>query len=237
MTLTIEIWFWPLDLPPEELATLAADLSIVERARAARFARPGLAAQFIAARGRMRHILADRMGRSPAALNFETGPHGKPALPGGPAFNLSHSGGWAALALGPPGLALGIDIECHRPVDDDLAGRVFTPAERSELAALAPSERLAGFHRGWTRKEAVLKALGTGLAMPLAAVAVTFGHADARLTCLAVEGESPALWQLADLPLGDGFSGALALRSAEAIRLAFHGTSLPLPRTSDGQTG
>lgn len=238
MTLTIDIWLWPLDLHPAALDDLACDLPPGDIARAARFALPHLRGRHIAAHGRMRRLLAARTGGLPRDLPLTTGPHGKPALPGGPAFNLSHSGGWAALALGPadPDLALGIDIEAHRPLDPALPARVFTAAERAELDALAAHDRIAGFHRGWTRKEAVLKALGTGLALPLDAFDVTLAPARPRLTRIDLPGESPAGWQLHDLALGTWLSGALAVRSARPVTLALHGATPPLPQTQSAPT-
>jgi 4'-phosphopantetheinyl transferase len=229
MTLTIDIWLWPLDISPAALDDLARDLPPDAQDRAARFAFPHLRARHVAAHGQMRRILAAQTGQPPRDIVLTTGPRGKPALPGGPAFNLSHSGGWAALALGPATVDLGIDIEAHRPVDDALIARVFSPAERRAHDALAPSDRLPGFFRGWTRKEALLKALGAGLSLPLDAFDVTLSPDQPRLTRIDLPGESPASWHLADLSPGSWLSGALAVRSTTKVTIQHRGTIPPLP--------
>lgn len=92
---------------------------------------------------------------------FQYGPQGKPFLPGAPGFNLSHSGGWLALVLG-DSPDLGIDIEAGARLGDgaDLVPRVLHPLEAAAWRA-APDRRSL-FLRAWTRKEALLKAKGTG---------------------------------------------------------------------------
>lgn len=89
----------------------------------------------------------------------EYGPHGKPFLPGGPHFSLSHSGRLAVLAVSEA--AVGVDVEKPRPVSESVARRYFQPEEQSWMAE-NPTDR---FFRLWTRKEAVLKCCGRGLSL------------------------------------------------------------------------
>ena len=67
------------------------------------------------------------------------------------------------------GRALGVDVEQLRDNfdHDAIARRFFSEEEQRQLAALAPPERYYGFFRCWTRKEAYIKAQGTGLSLPL----------------------------------------------------------------------
>ena len=85
-------------------------------------------------------------GRDPLA-----GPNGKPFFPGGREFSLSHSGDLAVIALAE--VPVGADVQQVRPVTDAVLRRVLSPAEREG----------GDFFALWTRKEAVLKCLGTGL--------------------------------------------------------------------------
>ena len=85
-------------------------------------------------------------GRDPV-----TGPNGKPLLPGGREFCLSHSGTLAVIAL--DDAPVGADVQQVRPVPEAVLRRVLSPAERET----------GDFFALWTRKEAVLKCLGTGL--------------------------------------------------------------------------
>ncbi len=97
-------------------------------------------------------------------------PARKPALAGHPglSFNTSHSAGTAVIAVA-AGTDVGVDIERIRPIDDAerLAADRFAASEADQLRSLPAEDREIGFLRLWTRKEAVVKALGLGLSMPL----------------------------------------------------------------------
>ena len=95
---------------------------------------------------------------------------GKPALTfrdGRPQplhISVTHGGGIAGVAVCDHG-PIGIDVE-HVDTRRHLlaiARRFFAPEEHDTLAARSPDERLLLFHQWWTRKGAVLKAVGTGL--------------------------------------------------------------------------
>ena len=202
---TVDIWRWRIE--PD--VRLAGYLSEDERARAACFARPDHAASYTATRGRLRAILGAVTGAAPSDIRFDYGPHGKPSLSHGPPFNLSHSGGVAILAI-TDGPEVGVDVEAWCPVEPSVADRYFTPAEREALAAM-PFD--LGFFRCWSRKEAVVKAIGMGLSMPLHAFDVTLGGA-ARIA--RIDGDDPSAWHLIDLHEPPGASAALALRDPEA---------------------
>jgi 4'-phosphopantetheinyl transferase len=163
---SFELWRIDLMLEPteDELRTLSAD----EQTRAARFAFANGRRRFRAAHVELRRLLAARTGQSPGALEFANGPFGKPALLGGAAcaFNLSDSADVALVAIAPEG-ELGVDVEVLRAVDDglDLARRNFTDSECAELGSVATEARDRAFLRCWTRKEACLKAIGSGLSI------------------------------------------------------------------------
>lgn len=174
-----------LDPPESVAAALRRLLSPAEEARAARARIEVVRRRNTLARGWCRHLLGLALGADPQALVFGEERTGKPRLEG-PAsqiavsdrvlsFNLSHSGDHlvAGLALGG---CLGVDVELHRPLPEleGVAARVFSEAERAALRRYPDGEpRLAAFYRGWTRKEALLKALGGGLALPLRRFGVT----------------------------------------------------------------
>ncbi len=98
---------------------------------------------------------------------FSLGERGKPFLPGGISFNLSHSGALAVLATAESDV--GVDVEpLSRPFGEATVRRVLLPEERQWLEA-RPRE---DFLRLWTRKEAVLKCRGCGLALRPSAFSV-----------------------------------------------------------------
>lgn len=190
-----ELWLVDLDAVGESLAdTLDAD----ERARAARFVFERDRARFIAAHQALRHVLARRTGRPADALRFETGVFGKPRLLDAPscAFSLSHSAGSALIAMSADG-EIGVDVEVLRPADDRLAlaRRHFTASEQQALAATDPASIDAAFLRGWTRKEACLKALGAGLQVPTESFDVGLDPHVRQVTIAAPDGKARVIVQ------------------------------------------
>jgi len=212
MVAHIDLWAWRLDGDSDLEDVLSAE----EQLRANRFAFDEDRQRFVSARGRVRQILGGHTGADPASLSFERGEHGKPSLSGGPAFNFSDSADIGVLAISDLG-PLGIDIEQLRPRDFlKLAERYFSPAERACLVAMDEPGIPAAFYRGWTRKEAFLKAVGTGLATRLDAFEVTIGQ-DEPARVLRIDPTidiDVSAWSLHVLDIAPGFEAALAIRSA-----------------------
>ena len=159
---------WRVDLGALPAAHELATLSSAEHGRAARFAFARHRRRYLASHVALRALLARRCGMAAAELCFVEGPFGKPGLAQPPAcaFNLSHSGDVALVAIAPEG-EIGVDVEVPRALDDafELAARNFTPHECAELADAAPDALTRTFLRCWTRKEACLKAIGSGLSI------------------------------------------------------------------------
>lgn len=174
--------FARLDVAAHEEARLAALLAPDERDRAARFRFARDCRRFVVRRGRAREWLAEAAGGDPARLRFDANPHGKPFLPGGPQFSLSHSGETMMLAIGD--VELGCDIEVIDPALDwpPLARSFFSAAENDALAALDGEAARSAFFACWSRKEAFVKALGRGLSYPLDAFTVSIGDRPAILS-------------------------------------------------------
>ena len=103
-------------------------------------------------------LLRHALGEAAARLQFTE--KGKPWLPEGPCFNLSHSGEWVVLACSEH--ELGVDIEKLGEYKEKLARRCCTEEELLWLENRDKSD----FFRLWTGKEAVMKATGLGLALP-----------------------------------------------------------------------
>ncbi|HEV2540661.1 MAG TPA: 4'-phosphopantetheinyl transferase superfamily protein [Frateuria sp.] len=166
-------------------------------------------------------LLGAYLGRDAGSVRLVSGEYGRPALAEASAldFNWSHSGSLALAALA-RGTAPGIDVERVRPRPRAwaLAQRYFTPAEVAALSRLAPDEREAAFLRLWTAKEAVLKAMGRGLAFGLHRLDIECDVGMPRLR--ALEGDDAARWQLHALPAGEDCVATLAWRGeARQVRL------------------
>jgi 4'-phosphopantetheinyl transferase len=115
---------------------------------------------------RVRVVLARLALAQPDALRIVRLSGGKPTLAGGAvAFNVSHARGCSLLALARRG-EIGCDVENRLLASDatDLSPIVLHPAERDYLGRLVEDVRSQAFARCWVRKEALLKAQGTGFA-------------------------------------------------------------------------
>lgn len=227
------MWLVHLDAEPDEVARLLPLLSPDECERTTRFRLPGYGARFAVARAALRLLLAAHVGLAPTDLRFGYGPRGKPALTGTAAgdleFNLSHSRGKALYGVSRR-RAVGIDLEYVRPGIDveALARRFLAPEEREVLSRLTGAVRLEGFFRCWTRKEALLKALGEGLAVSLSSFAVSCAPGEGARILRGLDGlGGVARWRLSDLDPGPEHAAALC---AEGV-----GWSLRCRRWRPGQ--
>jgi 4'-phosphopantetheinyl transferase len=128
-------------------------------------------------------------------------------------FNWSHSGDYALVAISRH-LAPGIDIERRRPRNRsvDIAEHYFHRDEFAALVSLPPAARSDAFLELWTAKEAVLKALGRGIAFGLDRLHVA--SAGGRLELRWLDGDDACAWQLQRLDIGNDYRAALAWRGA-----------------------
>jgi 4'-phosphopantetheinyl transferase len=151
-------------MPPKEALDL---LSRAELDRAAGMHRDRDRQRYLASHLALRRLIGQTLQCSPAALRFRTGRFGKPALETGfapCAFSMSHSQDLSVIALCERS-EIGVDVELARPLPDalSLAAAHFTAGEQETLQRLSGHACETAFLRIWTRKEACLKALGTGL--------------------------------------------------------------------------
>jgi 4'-phosphopantetheinyl transferase len=227
----LDVHVYTISLRTDEarLANAARVLSEGELDRANRFHRARDRERFVAAHAETRRLLAILSGTEAAALEFTTMTHGKPFIANPSAarrwmFNLSHSGDFALLAAA-PGASLGVDIEEKRDIADldGVAERFFSAAERAMLAS-ADEPPADVFFAIWTRKEAVIKALGYGLHMPLAGFDVCepgHWHDTPVFRLDAVDGLDVTRegWRIHALATPDGYAGALATVSSSSTRV------------------
>ena len=217
----VHLWSIWLSAPDAVLAHYRSMLSLEEGQRAERFTFQHLKHSYILSRGGLRILLAHYLGCPPDQIGLICGPRGKPALPGSARiqFNASHSGQMAVFAF-TVGCELGVDVEQIRELDDleSIAARFFSAEEATELLSLKPDERVLGFFRCWTRKEAFVKAVGGGLAIPLNSFQVTLlPGVPARFVQITSDLENAGAWTLQHLELAPGYVGALAYRDSQRL--------------------
>lgn len=213
----VHVWCMPLDVPQHEADSLRAVLSDDELQRADRFLSPDHRRRFVVGRARLRQVLASYLNESAERIRFQYGRLGKPALAAPWCesrihFNVSNSHEMALCALAMD-RELGVDVEHIRPLDnfDGLAERYYAPCELETLRSLPEEQRLTGFFNCWTRKEALLKAVGTGLSFPLDRVVVTLVPDEpARLLSFHGQPGSASQWWLEGLQPASGYVAAVA---------------------------
>jgi 4'-phosphopantetheinyl transferase len=194
-----------------------------ERQKAADFLFEGDRERFVVSRGVLRALLGYYLHRPPGSLGFAYSAHGKPLLSEdfGICFSTSHSHGLVLLAF-TRGRDVGVDIERVR-ADlglEGIAERCFSPREVATLHSLCNDLREQAFFACWTRKEALAKAEGKGLALPLCRFEVTLIPGEPAVL-LDTNGHplEPTKWTLRELIPDPGYVAALAIEG-NGLRLS-----------------
>jgi len=185
-----------------------------------------------------------RFGRVPCCRCGDTG-HGPPRIDWPDTditFGLSHSGDHWLLAV-TRGRPVGADVELASGVDTALLARTcLSPAELAYLTAHDGARRDDIFYTCWTRKEAVLKACGIGLAVPPSSVEVAPAlslRARVPFACAA----GPREWLVDDLARHQApgsparWFGAIAQPATAPGQILLHATAVAAERGSRGESG
>lgn len=138
-----------------------------ERDRADRFVFAADRREWICYRASARRILGHLLGISPDRVDLMIGEAGKPYVEdSGLEFNLTHSGGLAALLVSTVG-PVGVDMEPLRRGQELLECEAsFCHPDEIRMLASDRETRATELIRLWTAKEALLKASGCGLGFP-----------------------------------------------------------------------
>lgn len=209
----VHLWRAPLDISAQLASGFGDTLSTPERARAARLRDAVARSRYATAHGWLRHLLAGYLDVPAHALAFVADVHGKPRLRAGSArwlrFNLSHSGGVVVFAVARD-REVGVDVEAMRDELDveGISGRFLTDQQHHELMTMDPAGRSAAFFAAWTRNEAYLKGIGTGL---------DGGAHDLDRT--------PG-WTVTGFDAGEGFAAAVAVEGTIDVPLRVRDLSL-----------
>jgi 4'-phosphopantetheinyl transferase len=229
----VQVWWMACEDPAaDDLTGWRACLDATERAQADRFHFAIDQSTYTAAHWLVRNALASAGGLPAHEWRFVPGQHGKPAIDpalGRPdlAFNLSHTRGFVACAIGWHGM-IGIDVEdLSRRPDLDIADNFFSPSEVALLRRDARERQHETFLRFWTLKEALIKATGEGLhraldsfSLSLDPVSITFDPDD---------GEEAAKWAFREVRPTPRHLLALALRRVGPpvpVSFRFHGADV-----------
>jgi 4'-phosphopantetheinyl transferase len=209
----VHVWSAVLDQPPTRLLALDSVLAPEERLKISRLHRARDRERALAARGFLREILASYLQLVPAAIRFHYGTNGKPSLADGQGslqFNLSHAGALFLCALS-SSCEVGVDVEQtgNIPAGDTeaIAQRFFTEEEKADYREASDDQKQVAFYKLWTRKEAIAKCLGHGIAQER-----------------SVEGFKGAI---IDLTPAAGYIGSLAVQSGACRLQTWHWPDSP----------
>lgn len=180
-----------LALDEPSLAQRQTLLSTDELAKAARFVVPQPRIQYIACRSALRILLANELGCQPSEVQFEYQRYGKPQVAlrsferhNATArllhFNVSHSGRWGLIALSQS--PVGIDLERFQPRINakSLITQVLSECEKAQWHKFDSKQQAEQIIRLWVCKEALLKAMGLGIAECLQQVSFQLPISEAQ---------------------------------------------------------
>lgn len=126
--------------------------------------------QSLAVRALLASTIDQQFGRhNNARWQLDKADNGRPFLSGkaAPAISLSHSGDWCASAVANMS-CVGVDVEVIRPKNWHAYGaNVFHPVEEKWVLSVEGTARDLRGMVCWCRKEALIKAVGLDIAMPL----------------------------------------------------------------------
>lgn len=203
-----------------------------EKARASAFKREERRNEYLLCRGWLRSVLGGYLTDGPYRAEFFYNRHGKPGLaeedePDALQFNLSHAGKLALLAVS-SGRRVGVDLERVRATSElnRVAKRFFTPGELEGLSQVPVAAKEQALWEFWCCKEALAKAVGVGLSLPLRAFDLSQMVHAASSSAADPLGDRGS-WCIGKLRLEEHYVGALAVE--EKARQALG--SLPPPKS------
>ncbi len=213
----VDIYRIPLDLSEDDIQAYQQYLSIEEKQRAAKFLSASKTREFTITRSSLRQILAQTLDCDLSLITIANHPDGKPYLQfqPGPArvcFSVSHSSDLAMIAV-TLDRDIGIDVEKLRTDIDyqTLARRFFSTAEYEAIQDCSEQTQLQAFFATWTRKEAIVKAHGKGIALGLKQFDVSVDpHRPPRILATRWEQDDIPTWTLLNIDSAPGYFASLA---------------------------
>jgi 4'-phosphopantetheinyl transferase len=170
-------------------------------------------------------LTAEEVLESYAGARLERGAHGRPVVGGRRdlSVSISRTAGLTLVAVGRT-CRVGVDVEAIRDRRlDHLPAHALTEREQQHLAQVNDGHRLEAFLSYWTRKEALLKAAGFGLAIEPNLIELPPPGTSTRvLTVPDCLGEAGS-WSVTKLPIA-GFAAAVAA-DVPSPRMRFAGTT------------
>lgn len=209
----VELWLTELSRLP--LARAGDDAAVGNRMRALK-----LQQRFV-----LRLLLGSYLGRPGKDVRLLQGDNGKPELApergDSPLrFNLSHSGDWLAVAV-TRDQEIGVDIERARVLTRScaLSNRFLSAAEAGFVAQFEEPERSMRFLALWSRREALVKAMGTTLARSLQHIRLD--PVSGQPVAVPDRWPPAPRWLIVAPEVPDGLTGAVAAACSDLMVQTF----------------
>lgn len=208
------------------LATFWVCLSANEQAQAIRYHSKLLTDRYIISHGILRYILSYYIKQSPKSLEFITNKYGKPSLKGSNIkFNMSHSHNIVCYIIAFNN-KVGIDIEVNDNNLDimELSKLVLTTKENMLLESLEYDEQRKTFYDLWTKKEALVKAIGEGLSYPINTIEALSMASGDKVTLTSINNSVSQELYTYTLELELNYSAAIATETKinEIVYIKIH---------------
>lgn len=224
-----QLWWASADA---DRASLLELLDGDERERHSQFVHSRDRSLFAVSHALIRIVAGHHAGVAPHTLRYVP-THGGGAKPrfSGPAstvqFSISHSGSHAVVAVSRQ-VPLGVDLErvAAQAPEQSMLDTALSAEERRELVAMPAAWRSWAFSRYWSRKEALLKASGEGLAISLERVVVSRPAEPPALLGWSDPRRPAGRLHLYDLQPAGGYCAALATLGAPVRRSNHDGDAL-----------
>lgn len=193
----------------ESLPDLFLALPPIEQQKYNSFTNLEAKLNYLVVHSNLRLILSQKLGQNPQNIRIETNPRGKPFLTDYPKlfFSLSHTKGMALIGFS--SYPIGIDIEpLNRKTEKEaILKHFFSEAEQQSYFSQNDEIKQKAFFTGWTRKEALLKATGEGLAA-MRDYKVSF---DPEALNPVISIKNKHKYEIVDFTPSKGYQGCIAL--------------------------
>jgi len=210
----IDVWLCDLKQLSGNINNFYSILSEDERDRADKLKVDDKKQQYIITRGTLRQRLGLLTNIEPEYFVFEHLEHGKPVLVNDARyadikFNVSHSHDLALIAISQK-QNIGIDIEKinHESNHQALMTRFFSKSEQAEFQTIQEKNMAKAFCACWTRKEAFIKAIGSGVSYGLDKFDVTVDPQN-QTPEINLHNPSDETWSAFNLPINDEYMACL----------------------------
>lgn len=190
-------------------------LSIKEKIQANKYYTRSLSNKYIMSHGILRYILSCYLKQYPNKVEFIYNEYGKPFLKNSNIqFNMSHSHNMVSYIVA-LNCKVGIDIELHENNLNvqALANLVLTSDESKCLYSTKSQDKLRLFYTLWTKKEALVKAIGQGLSYPINTIKVMESLIDKHILLTNRNNELRQKWYCYELEVPQDYSGAVVIEN------------------------